>query len=98
MAADLKPETLQAKKQKVKQGAETETNYILKKHKRKNSKGETITCAIHDKKAGKQISQLSSNVSPQCESIVKGMVSELNEGKKTVDDIRQELQSLKGSG
>ena len=73
-------------------------NYIMKKHKRKaTSGGIIVACAIHDNNSGKQVAQLSSNVQQECAGIVGQMVSDLNEGKKTLDTVIGELNALKGS-
>ena len=72
--------------------------YAMKKHKRKATSGDTImVCAIHNNSTGKQVAQLSSTVQPECSSIVGQMVLDLNESKRTLEDVIGELNTLKGS-
>ena len=52
-------------------------------------------CAIHDNANGKQVAQLSSKSQQGCEGIVIQLVSELNEGKKTLDDVKADLKTYK---
>ena len=67
----------------------------MKKHKRKSQNGEFLVCAIHDNANGKQVAQLSSKSQQGCEGIVIQLVSELNEGKKTLDDVKADLKTYK---
>lgn len=91
MQQELKPDEVKKRKNQPNAGHK----YCFKKNKRKGTHGIIITCAIHEKESKKQVAQLSSGVNPECESIVKGLVAELNEGKKSVDDVKGELAALK---
>ena len=60
-------------------------------------RGYHMVCAIHNNSTGKQVAQLSSTVQPECSSIVGQMVLDLNESKRTLEDVIGELNTLKGS-
>ncbi|CAL1142009.1 unnamed protein product [Cladocopium goreaui] len=99
LGKDLKP------KAECKKIAKTNTSekeqkekakFLMKKHKRKGQNGQFMVCAIHDNATGRQVAQLSSNTQAECESIVNKLVSELNQGKKTLDDVKVDLNTYKG--
>ena len=94
MQAALKPASAVTKKRAT---PKTKAAFLCKKHKRKGGSGDIFVFAIYDNVNGKQISQLSSNVTPQSKEIVDRLVSELNEGEKTPADVIAELNQLKGS-
>ena len=74
-------------------------SYLLKKHKRKSTTGETIlTCAIHCNTEGRQVGQLSSCAAgsvERCEALLAAMVQALNDGSKDLAVVLQCLESLK---
>ena len=96
LKAALKP---QAKaKGKAKQEGPTKKAYLLKKHKRKGKDGDTLICAIHDNSGKKQVCQLSSSVmkdAAECEEFVSNLVTELNRGGLTLDDVKKKLDARK---
>lgn len=105
LQAELKPAAERAQKKKKvdleketkkKPEAKVKAKFLVKKHKRKANSGETImVCAIHDNSTGKQVAQLSSNATPDCSMVVAQLVSEMNEGKKSLDTVQAELLVLK---
>ena len=100
LGKDLKPKAECKKKAKTNTSEKEQkekAKFLMKKHKRKGQNGQFMVCAIHDNATGKQVAQLSSNTQAECESIVNKLVSELNQGKKTLDDVKVDLNTYKGA-
>lgn len=96
MKKDLKPQSKVA----AKKDSGTKKAFLLKKHKRKSAAGTTLVCAIVDGSTQKQLCQLSSTAvqsAEECEQLVKDLVDHLNQGKKTLDGVKGELETLKAS-
>lgn len=70
--------------------------FLVKKHKKKGQGDDFhYVAAIHDNTEGKQVAQLSSRATPDFDTIVNSLVSQLNEGNKTLDQARTELDDIK---
>lgn len=96
LGKDLKPKAECKKKAKTNTSEKEQkekAKFLMKKHKRKGQNGQFMVCAIHDNATGRQVAQLSSNTQAECESIVNKLVSELNQGKKTLDDVKVDLNT-----
>ena len=91
MGQELKPKANPTSEKKEK------AKFVMKKHKRKGQNGQFTVCAIHCNSTGKQVAQLSENTHTECASIVSQLVSELNEGKKTLDAVKADLNTYKGA-
>lgn len=103
MASELKPSgeksAKKPKKAEAKKAAEPKAKpkFALKKHKRAvKGGGHTFVSAICFTADGKQLAQLSSTVTDEHETIVKGLISDLNEGTQSVEDVVEKLNHIKG--
>lgn len=110
LTADLKPAAAKKKakaqpkgqpKAQPKQRANPNAGpkFKVKKHKRKGS-GELAdwwhTAAIHDNTSNKQVAQLSCSVRDDYLQVVTDFVAQLNKGEKTTEEVKAELNAIKG--
>ena len=87
-----------AKAEPAQPKAKATANYVMKKHKKKSQTadgGSFYIAAIHDKAAGKQLAQLSENATGDYETVVKNMVSALNNGEATPEECIDKLNKIK---